>query len=138
MTQSTRPAPEAPAAPRSSGHARGERPLFRGREEGVLTHGLGNVRSGSEMVQALSPGARVVKAFTIYGFENLEDNQYPSHTVKPVMMYCGNDASAKATVGALIAWSGQRCAGKRRTSAHFFTVFCPECSPTGCARAASA
>lgn len=71
-----------------------------------LTHGLNNVQSGSEMVQALVPGAKVVKAFTIYGFENLENNAYPAYTVKPVMMYCGNDASAKKTVGALIAELG--------------------------------
>lgn len=71
-----------------------------------LTHGLKNVQSGSEMVQALSPGAKVVKAFTIYGFENLENNAYPAYTVKPAMMYCGNDASAKKTVGALIAELG--------------------------------
>jgi predicted dinucleotide-binding enzyme len=32
-----------------------------------LTHALKNVQSGSEMVQALVPGAKVVKAFTIYG-----------------------------------------------------------------------
>jgi len=71
-----------------------------------LTHGLKNVRSGSEMVQALAPGAKVVKAFTIYGFENLESNTYPAYNVNPVMMYCGNDASAKKTVGALIAELG--------------------------------
>jgi len=71
-----------------------------------LTHGLNNVQSGSEMVQALVPGARVVKAFTIYGFENLENNAYPAYTGKPVMMYCGHDASAKKAVGALIAELG--------------------------------
>lgn len=71
-----------------------------------LTHGLKNVQSGSEMVQALVPGAKVVKAFTIYGFENLESNAYPAYHVKPVMMYCGNDAPAKKTVGALIAELG--------------------------------
>jgi predicted dinucleotide-binding enzyme len=71
-----------------------------------LTHGLNNVRSGSEVVQALSPRAKVVKAFTIYGFENLENNAYPAYHVKPVMMYCGNDASAKKTVGGLIAELG--------------------------------
>ena len=52
-----------------------------------LTHGLKNVQSGSEMVQALVPEARVVKAFSIYGFENFEDNAYPAYAVKPVMMY---------------------------------------------------
>ena len=71
-----------------------------------LTHGLKSVQSGSELVQALSPGAKVVKAFTIYGFENLESNTYPAYNVNPVMMYCGNDASAKKTVGVLIAQLG--------------------------------
>ena len=71
-----------------------------------LTHGLKNVQSGSEMVQVLATDAKVVKAFTIYGFENLENNAYPAYHVKPVMMYCGNDASAKKTVGALIAELG--------------------------------
>jgi hypothetical protein len=71
-----------------------------------LTHGLKNVQSGSEMVQALVPGAKVVKAFTIYGFENLENNAYPAYHVKPVMMYCGHDAPAKKAVGALIAELG--------------------------------
>jgi hypothetical protein len=71
-----------------------------------LTHGLKNVQSGSHVVQALLPGAKVVKAFTIYGFENLENNAYPAYNVKPVMMYCGDDASAKKTVGGLIAQLG--------------------------------
>lgn len=67
-----------------------------------LTHGLGSVQSGSEFVQSLLPDTRVVKAFSIYGFENFEDNRYPGHTVKPTMMFCGNDAGAKATVSSLI------------------------------------
>jgi hypothetical protein len=71
-----------------------------------LTHGLNNVRSGSEMVQALVPEAKVVKAFSIYGFENLENNAYPAYDAKPVMMYCGQDANAKKTVGGLIAQLG--------------------------------
>lgn len=71
-----------------------------------LTHGLNNVQSGSEMVQKLVPGARVVKAFTIYGFENFEDSSYPGYNVKPVMMFCGDDPSAKTTVADLIAQLG--------------------------------
>ncbi|GAB4293874.1 MAG: NAD(P)-binding domain-containing protein [Desulfuromonadia bacterium] len=67
-----------------------------------LTHGLNNAQSGSEMVQKLVPEAKVVKAFTIYGFENFEDNAYPSYNVKPVMMFCGNDPVAKQTVAGLI------------------------------------
>lgn len=71
-----------------------------------LTHGLNNVQSGSEMVQKLVPEAKVVKAFTIYGFENFENSAYPAYNVKPAMMYCGQDAKAKKTVGNLIAQLG--------------------------------
>ena len=71
-----------------------------------LSHGLNNVRSGSEMVASLVPDARVVKAFTIYGFENFEDSSYPGYNVKPVMMYCGEDPAAKEVIGKLIAQLG--------------------------------
>ena len=71
-----------------------------------LTHGLNNVQSGSEMVQSLVPDTKVVKAFTIYGFENFEDSAYPGYDVKPVMMYCGKDSAAKEVVGKLIAQLG--------------------------------
>lgn len=71
-----------------------------------LRHGLGSERSGSEMIQAQVPGAHVVKAFTIYGFENFESNAYPAYNVKPMMMYCGADAGAKRIVGDLIAALG--------------------------------
>jgi predicted dinucleotide-binding enzyme len=67
-----------------------------------LTHGLKSLRSGSEMVQELAPEAEVVKAFTIYGFENFEDNSFPGYGVKPAMMLCGRDAAAKAAVAGLI------------------------------------
>ena len=33
---------------------------------------------------------------------NLENNAHPAHNVKPVMMYGGQDASAKKTVGAML------------------------------------
>lgn len=71
-----------------------------------LTHGLGSAQSGSEFVQKLLPETRVVKAFSIYGFENFEDNRYPAYAVRPVMMFCGNDAEAKATVSSLIEQLG--------------------------------
>ena len=67
-----------------------------------LTHGLGSAQSGSEFLQKLLPGTSVVKAFSIYGFENFEDNRYPAYAVKPVMMFCGNDVRAKETVFELI------------------------------------
>lgn len=71
-----------------------------------LSHGLRSERSGSEVLQAAVPAARVVKAFTIYGFENFEDNRYPGHDVKPVMMFCGDDPAARATVSGLIEQLG--------------------------------
>jgi predicted dinucleotide-binding enzyme len=71
-----------------------------------LSHGLNSVRSGSDMVQALVPHTEVVKAFTIYGFENFEDSRYPSYNVKPVMMYCGRNSAAKKVVGNIVAQLG--------------------------------
>lgn len=71
-----------------------------------LSHGLKSVRSGSEFVQALVPDARIVKAFSIYGFENFENSAYPGYGVGPAMLFCGNDASAKAAAAALITELG--------------------------------
>jgi predicted dinucleotide-binding enzyme len=71
-----------------------------------LTHGLANERSGSAFLQELAPKARVVKAFTIYGFENFEDSSYPAYDVKPAMLFCGDDVAAKARVAELIAALG--------------------------------
>lgn len=71
-----------------------------------LRHGLESRESGSQRVQALVPAARVVKAFSIYGFENFEESGYPAYTVKPAMMFCGNDTAAKEVVGELIAQLG--------------------------------
>ncbi len=71
-----------------------------------LTHGLGSAQSGSERIAQLLPQTRVVKAFTIYGFENFENSRYPGYNVKPAMLFCGNDAPAKATVAALIEQLG--------------------------------
>lgn len=67
-----------------------------------LTHGLNSDRSGSEVVQSLVPQARVVKAFTIYGFENFEDSAYPGYgDLKPAMLIAGNNAEAKGVVANL-------------------------------------
>lgn len=71
-----------------------------------LTHGLNSVQSGSQALQAMAPKARVVKAFTIYGFENLEDNVFPPGTVKPTMMFCGDDVRAKDVAADLIQQLG--------------------------------
>ena len=71
-----------------------------------LTHGLRSERSGSEHVQSLVPRARVVKAFTIYGFENFENPTYPGYGVKPAMLFCGDDPAARSQVAGLIADCG--------------------------------
>ena len=71
-----------------------------------LRHGLDGRESGSQAVQRLAPAARVVKAFSIYGFENLEDDAWPGFGVKPAMMFCGDEAGAKRAVGELIAALG--------------------------------
>lgn len=67
-----------------------------------LTHGLQSRTSGAEEVQRLAPGANVVKAFTIYGFENFQNSTYPGYgNLKPAMLIAGDDTPAKATVGKL-------------------------------------
>jgi hypothetical protein len=67
-----------------------------------LTHALGSERSGSELVQSLVPEARVVKAFSIYGFESFEDPSFPGYDVRPTMLFCGDGARAKRLVADLI------------------------------------
>ncbi|MGD9902173.1 MAG: NADPH-dependent F420 reductase [Vicinamibacterales bacterium] len=71
-----------------------------------LTHGLASAESGAAHVQRLAPGARVVKAFSIYGYENFEDNRFPAATVRPAMFFCGDDDGAKTVVAELIAALG--------------------------------
>jgi predicted dinucleotide-binding enzyme len=67
-----------------------------------LTHGLKSEISGSEYLQNLIPDAKVVKAFTIYGFENLQDSTYPGYgDLKPAMLIAGNDKGAKEVVSRL-------------------------------------
>jgi predicted dinucleotide-binding enzyme len=67
-----------------------------------LTHALKSERSGSEFVQSLVPNTRVVKAFTIYGFENFENSTYPGYgNLKPVMLIAGNDADTNQVVKTL-------------------------------------
>jgi predicted dinucleotide-binding enzyme len=67
-----------------------------------IAHGLGSKQSGAETVQAAIPGAAVVKAFTIYGFENLRDSHYPGYgALRPAMLVAGDDESAKSRVSHL-------------------------------------
>lgn len=71
-----------------------------------LTAGLGldvgpNGESAAERVQALVPGARVVKAFNTTGANNMADPVYGGEPV--TMLYAGDDATAKTTARGLIA-----------------------------------
>ena len=71
-----------------------------------LSHGLESRQAGSELVQSLVTDAAVVKAFSIYGFENLEEPTFPDYNVRPAMFYCGDDTSAKSAVAKLITACG--------------------------------
>jgi len=74
-----------------------------------LSHALPS-GSGSEQVQKLVPTAKIVKAFTIYGYENFEDPRYPGYgDLKPAMLIAGDDTGAKASVASLIEQLGWRC-----------------------------
>lgn len=67
-----------------------------------LTHGLDSKISAGETIQQLIPQALVVKAFTICGYENFEDNSYPGYgDLKPAMLIAGNDRTAKDRVADL-------------------------------------
>jgi len=71
-----------------------------------ISHGLNSAKSGSEVVQELASDAKVVKAFTIYGFENFIDSSFPKYNVKPAMLICGNFADAKKQVSKLVEGLG--------------------------------
>lgn len=71
-----------------------------------LSHGLKSERAGSELVQSLVPRAHVVKAFSIYGFENFEDPTYDGYDVRAAMLFCGDDAGSKQRVATLITDCG--------------------------------
>lgn len=63
---------------------------------------LGFNDSAGERVAGWAQGARVVKAFNTYGWENFANPAYPNAAqLKPVMFLAGDDAAAKTTVGQL-------------------------------------
>ena len=70
--------------------------------EGSLSLAVGSTTSGAEEVARLATGARVVKAFNTYGWENFADASYPGYgDIKPVMFYCSDDDEAKVMVAKL-------------------------------------
>lgn len=66
-----------------------------------ISHGLNSEVSGAEKVQEWATNARVVKSYTIYGFENLENSSFPKYNVQPVMLIAGNSIAAKKEVASL-------------------------------------
>src|SRR5450756_860222 len=63
---------------------------------------IGHTTSGGEMVAQWAPGARVVKCFNTYGFENFANASYPNYGgLKPVMFLAGDDAEARRIVAQL-------------------------------------
>lgn len=68
-----------------------------------ISHGLESKISGAEKVQEWARNARVVKSYTIYGYENLENPHFPNYNVKPVMLIAGNNSDAKKQVSFLNA-----------------------------------
>ncbi|GAB5466627.1 MAG: NADPH-dependent F420 reductase [Candidatus Kapaibacteriales bacterium] len=66
-----------------------------------ISHGLQSQISGSEKIQEWALNSNVVKSFTIYGFENLENSCFSDYNVKPVMMIAGNDVDSKKQVSLL-------------------------------------
>ncbi len=63
-----------------------------------ISHGLESKISGSEKVQEWATNSHVVKAYTIYGFENLENSEFSNYNTKPVMLIAGNNLQAKQQV----------------------------------------
>jgi len=66
-----------------------------------ISHGLESRISGAEKVQEWAKGAKVVKSYSIYGFENLENPSFPDYSTKPVMLIAGDDAESKMRVRSL-------------------------------------
>ncbi len=67
-----------------------------------LTHGLGSHEAGAQRVAAAAPQARVVKAFSVYGFENLTEPPTGPTGMRAIMPIAGDDPAAKATVAELL------------------------------------
>ncbi|MEQ9092642.1 MAG: NAD(P)-binding domain-containing protein, partial [Miltoncostaeaceae bacterium] len=71
-----------------------------------LRHGLDSVRAGAEQVAGLAAGARVVKAFSVYGVEVLAGPRALGTAPAPMMPLAGDDPDAVALVAGLAADMG--------------------------------
>jgi predicted dinucleotide-binding enzyme len=66
-----------------------------------ISHGLESKISGAEKVQEWAGGSNVVKAYTIYGYENLENSIFPDSDLRPAMLIAGDDPASKEKVSEL-------------------------------------
>jgi 8-hydroxy-5-deazaflavin:NADPH oxidoreductase len=71
-----------------------------------LTHALGSERSGAQELAGFVPGARIVKAFGVYGAETLADPRSLGDTPAPAMPLCSDDSAAAEIVGSIVAQLG--------------------------------
>lgn len=79
---------------------------------GVLRYTTGANESLGENIQALLPGAHIVKAFNCVGNTQMVNPHYDQGT--PTMFLCGDDESAKQTVSELVqqfGWEPFDCGG---------------------------
>jgi 8-hydroxy-5-deazaflavin:NADPH oxidoreductase len=79
---------------------------------GVLQFFTGPNESLAEKLQALAPGAKVVKAFNSVGAPRMVNPQYQQGP--PTMFICGNDDPAKARVSEILrqfGWESFDCGG---------------------------
>lgn len=66
-----------------------------------ISHGLESKISGAEKVQEWAGDSNVVKAYTIYGYENLENSIFPDSDLRPAMLIAGDDPASKEKVSEL-------------------------------------
>lgn len=66
-----------------------------------ITHLLDSKISGAEQVSEWAGDAQVVKSYSIYGYENLQNARFPDYDVKPVMLIAGDKPASKESVAAL-------------------------------------
>lgn len=72
-----------------------------------FTHSLDSKHGSTELLQTQLPKTHVVKAFTVIGFQNMEDPTFPGYgKAKPAMLIAGDHKEAKDKVAALLTTLG--------------------------------
>ncbi|MEL6391023.1 MAG: NAD(P)-binding domain-containing protein [Bacteroidota bacterium] len=71
-----------------------------------MTHGLQSRSSGAERVAEWAGDARVVKSFSVYGFENFRYGVADKYTSRPIMPIASDHIEAKEAVSPLIREMG--------------------------------